>query len=526
MALPSQGILCAISFMKKMLEPKLLSYFVFFSCFTLTLSSQETNLTLQECLRLGTQNSIDLRVAGYLPDIAEGDIFLAESPYDIFLTSSYEYSKTDSRLLQQKRGIFSLGLTKRFETGTLLSLGYDLEYRHDSELENSRELNALLGLYDPNDFDNLWTSGVSLRVSQSLLRNFGFGPNKALIRAAEKQKNIAQYEVERVANELLSQVEIAYWAWICTLKNLEVINRSVAKAKQFVQFTEERAGKVEGVLPSDVSDALVNLQNREDTAISTAKDSRIAADRLRRLIYPFNPQNPGQMDWDKVLVAPDSAKAEFAKVEEIPSPAVEDALKYRVEVKQTQEKIRTYEILVERNRNQLLPSLDVLGGVTFLGEEPTGPGRAMRKGFNGDHYRWSVGVAFEYPLGNLAARGELRKAQAQMEQAESELHKVQYDICLQIRESWHEVQAARARYEKSKSTLDNAEKSLASLERRYDRPLQGDFNLIFFLQDAESKRTEAHLVQNQSLLEYRIAIAKMKQAQAWYLREVYAKYKQ
>lgn len=496
-------------------------------CFAI--QAQES-LSLEQCLRLGVQNNIDIGVSRHLPDIAQADVLLAESPYDLFVTGGYQYSKTDSRLLQEKTGIFSLGVSKQFVTGTSLFLGYDLEYRRSSEFADTRTLNNFIAEnFDPSYYDRdsdirkLWTSGITLKATQPLLRNFGFGrPNLALIEAAQKQKEIAEYEIERQVNASLAQIEIAYWTWIFAVKSKELLEKSVDKAKKYKEFVEPQSGRVGGVLPSDINDANVNIYNREDRVIAAEKEWRLAKDRLKRQIYPFNAQNPLQIDWDKDIMPADAARGEFEKMNEVAANMAE-AIKNRPEVRQLEAKKQSYALLVERSENQMLPSVDINGGVTFLGEEEVGPGRAMKKEFNGDHYRWSVGVSVEIPLGNLAAKSELQRSKAQMAQTESELHKAQYDIMLEVREALHEVKAAQARYAKGRATVEESEKSLASLERRYEKPLAGDLNFIFFLQDAEFKLTEAYLIQYQSMLEYKIAVVRLKLAESRYSQEYYKK---
>jgi outer membrane protein TolC len=492
-----------------------------------TLQAQEV-LSLEQCLRLGVQNNIDISVSRHLPDIAQADVMLAESPYDLFVTGGYEYNKLDSRLLQEQTGIFSLGVSKRFITGTSLFLGYDLQYRRSSEFDDVREINAFIAQnFDPTFYDRasdikkLWTSGITLKASQPLLRNFGFGrPNEALIQAAQKQKEIAEYEIERQVNASLAQIEIAYWTWIFTIKSKEQLARSVAKAKKYKEFVEPQSGRVGGVLPSDINDANVNIYNREDRVIAIEKEWRLAQDRLKRQVFAFNAQNPLQMDWDKEIVPAEAAKTEFEKIANV-TANMSDAIKQRPEIRQLEAKKQSFALLVERSENQLLPAVDVNGGVTFLGEEQGGPGPAFSKNFNGDHYRWSVGVSVEIPLGNLAAKSERQRAQSQLAQTESELHKAQYDIMLEVREALHEVTAAQAKYAKSQATLDESEKSLASLERRYEKPLAGDLNFIFFLQDAEFKLTEAYLVQLQAMLDYKIAVVRLKLAESRYTQEYY-----
>lgn len=489
------------------------------------LCAQQEPLTLQECFRLALQNNVDLKVADYLPQIAETDVMLAEAPYDFFVNGGYEYSRLDSRLLQEKLGVFSVGIGKRFLSGTEASLEYGMEYRRNSDFEDTRDINNLLGLIDPSFFDEdldiekLWTSGVTLRLTQPLLRKFGFTANEALIKAAGHAVKIADYQVQLHTNKLLSMVEVAYWRWILAMKNKEALDISIAKAREYRELVERKAMRVEGVLPSDLNDADFRLQQREKESIDIEKEIRISLDQLTRLIFPYTPHSPqGPSSWDRPLIPTEEAKKAFEVLDDA-VPDIAAALEYRPERKQLQEQMKSLELVIAKNENELLPALDVRGSVSFLGEEEA-PGRAFSKGWNGDHYRWSVGVAFELPLGNLAAKSQLRKAELQKVQAEADLYRLEYDIALEVRQAVHEVTAAREKHSKSQQMLDNAEKRLSSVERRYNNPLPGDFNLIFFLQDAEANRTEAKVLKNQSLFEYKVAVAQLKLAEARYLQTI------
>ena len=62
------------------------------------------------------------------------------------------------------------------------------------------------------------------------------------------------------------------------------------------------------------------------------------------------------------------------------------------------EQKKSLALLVARNKNQLLPSLNVNGMISLLGQEESGQ-NAFGNNFSGDHWRWRVGITFEIPPG-------------------------------------------------------------------------------------------------------------------------------
>lgn len=480
---------------------------------------QKQTINLEQCFQWALTSNIDVEVSKYLPQIAEPDIMIARSPYDFFVTGGYQYTKTDSLMLQEKQGIFNVDLTKRLTSGTTVSLGYAIDYTNNSDLKDARDTRRFFGapFFDPEqDIKKLWTSSVNLRATQSLLRNFGFEANEALIKVAEKQKKIAEYEHEKNTNEVLAQVEIAYWSWIAAIRTRQAILKSVEKGYEYKKLVEAKSGKIEGVLPSDVNDAIVNIRIREDRLLTVEKEIKVAEARLKRLVFGFDTKNPMQSFGKMEFEASPEDLAAFENVAVEP-PDFAYAVANRPEIKQLKEQQESLELLVARSKNLLLPDLSVSGGISLLGQDDEGH-HAFGSNFNGNHWRWTVGVSLEVPLGNFAAKGELEKNRKQLYQVQASIYRSQYDIALELKEIEHNMNSLVERKRKSKESIENAEKTLESLEKRYHNPLANDFNAIFFLQDAEVKRTDVVTNESQILLEQRIALANKKKAEARYLQ--------
>ena len=482
----------------------------------------QISLSLQKCFFLALHYNVDIAESKCLPKIAETEMLKTKSPYDVYLRAGYHYGRVDSRLLQEKQGSFDLEVAKRFLTGTQVSLGYSLQYLRSSDLKYTRELNRFISSsFDSQWFDEdtdlkkLWSSGIRLQVSQPLLRNFGIAANENLKNAAEKSQKMADYEVKRQINYILAQTEIAYWTWVFYEKNRKIWKRSIEQAKKYKEFLQKKIAKVDTGLPSDIHAINVNIYERECCLIEATKKAHIAKDRLRRLIFPFHPKQKGKLGWEKKVVPTEKAFQDFFQMEKI-QVSYTRAIKNRPEIYQVLMKKAQVGYLVKHYKNELLPTLNVIGDVTFLGEEK-GTGKSFSKGFSGDHYRWRLGVEFEYPLGNIGAKSQLLKKKIEMEKIELELKKLKYQIYLQIQEALHELKAAKEKCKKMEWSVDEAKRRLKEIEKRFRNPLPGDFNLVFFLDDAESKRTKVYIQRIQALLEYKLARIKIKFIEARYL---------
>lgn len=342
---------------------------------------------------------------------------------------------------------------------------------------------------------------------------------------AKKQKEIAEAELNRQINDTLTEVEIAYWTWVSLLKSKKALQVSINEAERYQKdYVEPKAGLTEGVLPSDVDQAVIDVQKRIDELITLEKEIKVWEDKLKRLIFP--PQQQDIWGIDQQLPAWPDALDGFVLTggeERIPDFNYEVALHNRPEIKQLQSQTEALDILVKQKENQLLPEVNLIGNYSFIGQSQVS-NIAMANTIDGNHYRWQVGIEFEYALGNFGATSDLKKTQLQQKQSVSQKKQVEYDICLEVKLTRHAVEEAVRKYDNITNILNKSQERLIGVERRYQQPLPYDFNLIFFVQDAETQRTEAQINQYQAILQYKIAMAQFKHAQAQYLQTVYTKY--
>ncbi|BBM83781.1 TolC family protein [Candidatus Uabimicrobium amorphum] len=490
---------------------------------TFTFVAAQEVPSLEKCFYWALQNNVDIEVTKFGPRIAEQDIGLATSPFhDIFIGAKASYTKLDSRLEQSEQANFSVNLAKRFLLGTEVAVDYRIDYLDTTDLELAALIGAVIG---DDDFivDKISTSALTFQVTQPLLRNFGFDVNSAFIDIAKKQKEIANAEIERQINDTLTQVEIAYWTWISFLKIQKALQISIREGEKYKsKYVEPKAGLTEGVLPSDVDQARIDVQLRKDQLITVERQIKEWEDKLKRLIFPLDSKKESL---SKTLPIWQDGLSGFTLTNfQLPDFEYETALKNRPELKQIQGQAEAFHILSKQKQNQLLPEVNLVGRYTFIGQAQE-ENIAIANTIDGNHYQWHLGVEFEYTLGTLGVRSDYKKALLQKQQSQAQKKQIEYDICLEIKLSRHAVEEALRKYNNTTSLLQKAQERLIGVERRYQQPLPYDFNLIFFVQDAEVQRTEAQVNQYRAILQYKIAMAQLKRAQAKYLQTIYKKYR-
>jgi outer membrane protein TolC len=112
-----------------------------------------------------------------------------------------------------------------------------------------------------------------------------------------------------------------------------------------------------------------------------------------------------------------------------------------------------------------------------------------------DRTNWTIGVAMQMPLFTGGRqRGDEQVAQAELEQARAQLRQVEELAALDTRSAWAELLAARAAWDSSAGTVQQASRAYEIAEVRYQAGVStqlelSDSRLLF--QQAEANRALA-----------------------------------
>jgi outer membrane protein TolC len=176
----------------------------------------------------------------------------------------------------------------------------------------------------------------------------------------------------------------------------------------------------------------------------------------------------------------------------------------RPEVLQAQEQVRNQEVSYRFTRNQTLPTLDLVGKIGT-----NGLGSTFNQDYDlaasGTFPTVEVGLLFEYPLGNRAARSDAERARLLLEQARTSLRNVDQQVSVEVREAVRQVRATLERIEATRRARELAAEQLRIEERRLEAGVSTTFQVLQFQDDLA--RAEANEIR--AVTDYRKAIAAM-----------------
>lgn len=156
---------------------------------------------------MALQQNLDIQVQQYTPHIKQQDITQAEAAFDHTLTADggETLNESESEQTPQTVATMGLGVEKRFSTGG--------SYRLDA--------NTAMSNFDA--LDDEYSTGLTLTVSQALLKNRGKTVNTADVTISRDNYDIGVSELRATISDVVSQVKNAYWDLVFQSYQIEKI---------------------------------------------------------------------------------------------------------------------------------------------------------------------------------------------------------------------------------------------------------------------------------------------------------------
>ncbi len=431
-------------------------------------------LTLSKAIELALKRNLDLEVERLSPVIAEQAVDKARADFDP--TAILSYGDRDSRTpstsalsgastVLQRTTTYSGDLQEKLPTGTTLDLA--LSYIRSST-------NSLYSTLNPSH-----TTGATLTVKQPLLKGFGLEANRSGLAGALHSREAARQAFQAKVTQTVSDVEGAYWDLAAALKNVEVGRTSLKAARS---LEEASRAKVEaGTLPkTDLLEASSASASREADLIDEERKADDAADRLRQLVAP--PGRDGASEWARPFVPADEPAPE-ALTPDVPK-AIDRALRIRPELSEARASLLAAEAARLGAKNAVLPDLSVSGSWGQQGVDAERDDAFSRLN-DGRARTWELGLSLEFPLGNRAAKSDLRKAQAQTDQQGARLRALEEAVVVEVRAAARAVESARRRTEAGKRAVAFAR------EKAHDEQLRLEQGLSTSHLVLDASRTQA-----------------------------------
>lgn len=445
----------------------------------------QRDLTIEDVRLMALHNNLDLRVQLVEPTIAKTFVTEEQAQFESLFTVDASYGKFDAPTASQLSGSqvdqlqVNGGLTIPLRTGGQLQLLVPYE-----QLETNNQFQTLNPSHEL-DF------GVSLSIP--LLRGAGIQANSQGIRVAFYEYQISEARTKLEVIRVLAAADRVYWRLYAARKELEVREQeyelAVAQLERARRFV--RAGVA---AEPDIVRAESGVADRVEAVINAENALRDRQRELKRIL-----NEPGlEMTTPTIVIPATPPNATAYKID--PDRAIAIALQRRMEMLELELRIARDTSQVAFARNGLLPlvTLDYTYNINGLG--PT-IDESLNFALDSDFVDNFVGVQVEVPIGNEAARSQLRRALATRlqslatrDQREAAIKQEVLATIDQLEANWQRIIAAQQRVILAARVVD--------LEtRQFERGLRTSTDVL----DAQTRLADAQSSEIAAITEYQIA---------------------
>lgn len=413
------------------------------------------------------------------------------------LVNAFDPGALRVREFEEDFRVFRAGLSQRLPTGTRWELNISQVQTEDSLTTLLDSTGRPVYPFYPQQHE----AYGRLRVTQPLLRDFGFAANLVEIRVARSMKSAADAEFEANLNRRVSEIIGAYLNLTYALGEVDAQREVLKYSNTLVEHNKLR--QKEGLLDIvEVRRAEAALAENEQQYLEAQNRALQQQNRLLRLAT-------NRLDLDSpVLLIP----VESLDPPKLPSTPfrqmVATALKERTEYIGAQYDVQTEKARLAFARNQVLPQFDVVGSYAYRGLDGDFD-ESIGKAADGTHHEWFAGFQLSVPIGNSRALGNRDRARAQLEQAETRVRQVEANISLQVINALNNCRSGYAQVEKAKAGRKYAEETRFAEMRRLEEGLTTTLSVLETQRDLRRALLRELLAQ----LEYQRALVLLDAAQ-------------
>ena len=447
-----------------------------------------------------------LRAVSQNPLIREQRISEAEAEFDpvSFLQSQWQdrvdpvgdnlsITNDGTNFLDDNIWTSDMGIRKKTTSGATFELNQRLGFRNSNS-----------SFFNPQDQG---TAALSLNVTQPLLRGRGKYYNQSQILIAQAATNASWDTLAVELQDEIQSVVDSYWRLYfdrCVFLQKQM---NVERAQSVLEKLEGRAEL--DSLPNQIARARSAVLSRKTELANARRDIRNSETDIRRLTANSD-WATSQMVELLPMELPD-LNIPIADLEQVITTAISN----RPEIREAVKRSKVAAIQRDISVNELMPELSLLMG-TYVSalEGESQLGDAFIDQFGSVKPGYSVGVEFEMPMRNRAARSRLTQRKLQMNLIKAEIEETLQNVVA-------ESQIARRRVASAKETLVAATEAIYAarldLEQNAGRwesfaLIEGDIAegqsptvVLDQLLDSQTRLVEAEFVYTQAEMELKIA---------------------
>ncbi|MFT3829029.1 MAG: TolC family protein [Opitutaceae bacterium] len=467
-------------------------------------------LTLETAIASALAHNFTIASARFEPQIARGDQLVAAGAFDPTLNASAKRSDYRSDPYNPLTGLYTPLYIEKTDTLSVSldgKLPFGLRYSFVSETQNYRDTDATSRLLDSYSTFN------GIRLTQPLLRGFGFGANLAGVRLARARRGIARAQYHQAVTDTITSTISAYNNLYYAQQAYQNTLRSRKLANDLLTENRRRA-EVGSISPADVTIAAARVARIENGVIQTERNLLDTANYFRTLLTSDRRPPADQL--------PRIAPPLVAPTPEIDrAAALQRAYELRPDYRQMLETVRRAQAGLSDARSAALPQIDLVGSYGYTGTGGTFDD-AYRSSRRRDTASWSAGAVVSLPLPLRDGRGRVLSSRLTLEQARTDLARLEQQIAVDIANASGQIEATARRVEATRRARQLADDSLVAEQKRLQVGQSDTFTVLQFqelLSAAEQSEYRAVADYNIALADYDRAIGITLQRHAVTLEE-------
>jgi HAE1 family hydrophobic/amphiphilic exporter-1 len=453
-------------------------------------------LTVDEAVKMAIEHNVDLAADRLEPQIDDTRVAAAGGAFKPTISTSVQRNNQ-----LQPPASFLVPTATRTDVvtsnvafnhrlpwlGTSYSVGWDSSHT---------DSNSFLNSYNP-----LLQSGLSINVSQPLLRDLLTDPSRVQLALAQNNRSIAGTRLNESVVQTTAAVKAAYWNLVAAMNNVDARRAALQLAEELVRVNKAKVDVGQSP-PIDLVSAEAEVASNREQLIVAETSVRQTEDRLRLLI--FDPTD--RSIWNIRLEPADTPPVGTTTLDL--DSAVTNALRDRADLIRARKDIENANTTVKLAGNQKLPDVRLnaryqangLGGTEVLrsGGFPgtiIGPGNGTTFGtvldqlFRSDYPTWALGVSVSYPVGQSTDEANYARTKLEASQAAQRIKGAEGRVIQQVRDAAWKVDMNAKRVETTRAVRELAEQRVDAEQKRYEVGMSTSFLVIQAQRDLSQAKT-------------------------------------
>jgi outer membrane protein TolC len=355
--------------------------------------------------------------------------------------------------------------TQAFSSGTSISF----EFNNNRQTTNSPEIFLSPAL----------NSYYRFTFQQQLLAGFGFGPNLRYLRIAKNNKKISDIAFKDQVMATVTQIENIYWDLVSAYEQARVNEESLAFANQTFDNAKKQL-QLEAIPEMDVMKAEAEVSKR-DQDLTVARTNLELQESLMKNALTKSLDDPTLEEMPVVPTDQMQAANTSADTSAPILDLIEEGLRNRPELLETDVDLANRQISRQAARNALLPSLALVGfyggsglaglvpsDVTVTSTAPTDLIGGWENAFNNSSPDYYVGLNLNIPFRNRVAKADQYRSELEYRQAGLRKEQLRKQIRIEVRNAQYALEQSRARVDSARKARDLAQRTFEITKKEQD----------------------------------------------------------